>query len=83
MKYVIFIFFNVFPFSTKSQIKLVDSIITEQSLIKHVSALANDSMQGRLMNTPGNKLAAKYIISQFENLGLKKMTQYPDMKLRS
>jgi Zn-dependent M28 family amino/carboxypeptidase len=72
MKYLIFIFLIAITLSTKAQTIFVDSIITEQSLKAHVSALAHDSMQGRLMNTSGNRLAEKYITTEFEKLGLEK-----------
>jgi Zn-dependent M28 family amino/carboxypeptidase len=72
MKYLIFIFLIAITLSTKAQTIFVDSIITEQSLKAHVSTLAHDSMQGRLMNTSGNRLAEEYIIAAFRKIGLKK-----------
>ncbi len=72
MKSLIFIFFIIATHTTNAQVLAIDSIITQESLRAHVSALAHDSMEGRLMNTPGNKLSEKYIVNQFINLGLKK-----------
>ncbi len=39
----------------------------------HISALANDSMEGRETGTKGEKMAYSYIVSQFESISLKKM----------
>lgn len=40
---------------------------------KHVYALSDDSMQGRNTSTPGGKMAAAYIVQQYENIGLQPM----------
>jgi len=37
----------------------------------HVAALSHDSMLGREAGTEGERMAMKYIVSQFENAGLK------------
>ena len=44
--------------------------IRKEALKADLFFLASDSMQGRLTNTPTNKLAAEYIASRFERMGL-------------
>ena len=48
----------------------IDSI-TERELRAALFFLASDSMQGRLTNTPQNRLAGEWVQSEFEALGLK------------
>ena len=45
--------------------------IRQQDLRADLFFLAGDAFQGRLTGTPGNKLAAEFIASRFERLGLK------------
>jgi Zn-dependent M28 family amino/carboxypeptidase len=45
--------------------------ITERELRADLFFLASDAMQGRLTNTPENAIAADWVLSQFEGLGLK------------
>ena len=47
--------------------------IRQQDLRADLFFLAGDAFQGRLTDTPGNKLAAEFIASRFERLGLKRM----------
>jgi Zn-dependent M28 family amino/carboxypeptidase len=49
----------------------IDSIITKASLQFTVSALASDSMKGRLTGMPETKKAAEFIAARFETVGLK------------
>ncbi len=48
----------------------IDSIRQEQ-LRADLFFLASDTMQGRLTNTPTNAIAAEWVLSRFERLGLK------------
>ncbi|MFN8355951.1 MAG: M28 family peptidase [Spirosomataceae bacterium] len=50
--------------------KFATSILAED-LKKHLSVIANDSLEGRGTGTPGQWKAAKYIANHFKNLGLK------------
>lgn len=56
----------------------IDSIITVASLKENVTALAHDSMQGRLTASVPLFRAALYIEQQFKNAGLKKVSGYQD-----
>lgn len=47
-----------------------DYIINPDSIYKHVSILADDSMEGREVGEPGEWRAAQYIKSLFESVGL-------------
>jgi hypothetical protein len=47
--------------------------IRQQDLKADLYFLAGDAFQGRLTATPGNRLAAEFIASRFERLGLKRM----------
>jgi hypothetical protein len=44
--------------------------ITKQDLKADLFFLASDGLQGRLTNTPGNRIAADYVASRFERMGL-------------
>src|SRR4029450_8870106 len=48
----------------------IDSIRQDQ-LRADLFFLASDAMQGRLTNTPTNGIAADWVLSRFERLGLK------------
>src|SRR4029077_1113415 len=45
-------------------------LITKQSLKADLFFLASDDLQGRLTNTPGNRIAADWIAQRFERMGL-------------
>jgi hypothetical protein len=47
--------------------------IRQQDLKADLFFLAGDAFQGRLTSSPGNTLAAEFISSRFERLGLKRM----------
>lgn len=47
--------------------------ITERDMRADLTFLASDLMAGRLTDTPGNALAAEWIASRFERLGLEKV----------
>ncbi len=44
--------------------------VTADSIFKHISVLANDSLEGRRVGDPGELAASKYIRSIFESAGL-------------
>ncbi len=60
----------LFSFAVTGQSTSIDSIITKESLISTVSALAHDSMLGRFTAMPETKNAATFIASRFKEAGL-------------
>lgn len=70
MKVILSLFCTLFCFNTTAQYNLIDSIITKESLIFSVSALAHDSMRGRFTALPETKKAADFIAGRFEKAGL-------------
>jgi hypothetical protein len=46
------------------------NVITKQALKADLYFLASDNLQGRLVNTPGNRIAADWIAQRFERMGL-------------
>lgn len=44
--------------------------ITEQDLMRHINALADDSMEGRAPGTPGDERTVRYLEAQFRAIGL-------------
>ena len=55
----------------ESEQKAAASHITETKLRADIRFLADDLLEGRGPGTRGDKLAQRYIVSQFESLGLK------------
>jgi hypothetical protein len=47
-----------------------NDVITKQALKADLFFLASDNLQGRLTNTPGNRIAADWIAQRFERMGL-------------
>jgi Zn-dependent M28 family amino/carboxypeptidase len=47
----------------------IDSI-TEREMRADLFFLASDALQGRLTDTPGNRIAGEWVLSQFESIGL-------------
>jgi hypothetical protein len=47
-----------------------NDVITKQALKADLFFLASDGLQGRLTNTPGNRIAADWIAQRFERMGL-------------
>ncbi|MEO7763943.1 MAG: M28 family peptidase [Ferruginibacter sp.] len=64
------IFYILLSITTRSQTTFADSIITKASLQFTISALAHDSMKGRLTATPESKNAANFIAQRFKMAGL-------------
>src|SRR6185437_1662072 len=46
-------------------------VITEKNLRQHIQFLCSNTLNGRLTGSVGEKLAARYIADQFQQLGLK------------
>lgn len=55
----------IVPFSTSSAYEL-----SSDSIYKHISVLAHDSLEGREVGEEGEMIAARYIMSQFQAAGL-------------
>lgn len=62
MKFLFLFYFCIFYANAQS--------IPEKSIKKHISFLASDQLKGRGTGTAEEKIAAAYIIKQFEKLGL-------------
>ena len=56
---------------TTSQQRIAESKISDASIRADVEFLADDLLEGRGPGTRGDRLAQKYIISQFKQMGLK------------
>jgi hypothetical protein len=56
---------------TPSPLGSATATITADDLIRHVSVLAADSMQGRATPSPGLEQSAAYVASEFRRAGLK------------
>ncbi len=55
----------------KVSINKYKNTITVAELSKHLHIIANDSMEGRNTGEPGQKKAGKYIISQYQKMGMR------------
>lgn len=75
MKIISFLLLFI-PLISKSQYN-IDSIITEESLKKSVSFLANDSLKGRMVGSPEVLIAANFIKEYFKENGLKPLNAFP------
>ncbi|MDX1618322.1 MAG: M28 family peptidase [Balneolaceae bacterium] len=58
------------PGSLTSALLSYQDVISVDYLKKHLSAFAADSMEGRDTGTPGQKKAARYLVAEYEKLGL-------------
>lgn len=61
---------NMNTFTDYSVLKKYQDLITPSLLATHLYYLASDEMQGRETGQPGQKLAAKYLASQYRLAGL-------------
>ena len=66
-----FIFFNGFVFCQTDIPLHYAETITGKDLKKHLTVVASAEMEGRMTGSEGQRKAATYIQSQFEQLGLK------------
>ena len=66
----------VLLFSVKAFSQLSEKTEMEKNLYKHVSALAHDSMQGRLTGSVGMYKSAAYIRNQFIEIGLTPVSEF-------
>jgi hypothetical protein len=63
----------LFPFLLHAQkLKKADQVLI-QNLENHIKFLASDALEGRRAGTPGEQKAVDYIISQYQNAGIKAM----------
>ncbi len=56
--------------SSEPDLEQARSLITEDGIMQHVSALAHDSLMGRAPGTEGEQMTVDYIIRQFEEIGV-------------
>jgi len=80
----IYLFIPSILFS-QDNIKFSKTIILED-LQRHLNILASDSLEGRETGKYGQKMAAKYIMNHFKNIGIppyKKNTYYQKFKAKS
>ncbi|MEO6254623.1 MAG: M28 family peptidase [Ferruginibacter sp.] len=75
MRTTLSIFFILLSIASRSQSTLIDSIITKESLQFTISALAHDSMKGRLTGTREAKNAADFIAQRFKMAGLRPLAR--------
>lgn len=59
-------------FLNAQQLKRADKVLI-QNLENHIKILASDEFEGRRAGTPGEQKAVDYIISQYQNVGIKAM----------
>ena len=72
MQYKFLILFTLINISkVKSQSLSIDSIIQKVSLQQTILFLSHDSLKGRFTGTRETKMAATFIASKFDSLGLK------------
>jgi hypothetical protein len=69
----VFIVFTLFAAAAQAQSGRAPQTesITAAQMRADLFFLASDTMQGRLTDTPGNAIAADWVASRFERLGLK------------
>jgi Zn-dependent M28 family amino/carboxypeptidase len=67
----LYLFLIIISLSTKAFAQqLIDIAINKDTIKEYVTALAHDSMRGRLSGTKQNILAGAYIVKQFKKIGL-------------
>jgi hypothetical protein len=59
-------------FLNAQQLRRADKVLI-QNLENHIKFLASDELEGRRAGTPGEQKAVDYIISQYQNAGIKAM----------
>lgn len=77
MKYLLCLFI-LYPENGRAQQLLADSIIKKQSLQETLLFLSNDSLGGRLSGSEGANIAAVFIASAFNSMGLKPFADRKD-----
>jgi len=53
-------------------------LLLKQNLKKHISFLSDDALEGRATGTKGEQMAYKYIINEFEQIGLQNLNGETD-----
>jgi hypothetical protein len=64
------LFCNILVFGQIEIAKKYASVINVSGLKKHLNVIASDAMEGRETGTEGQRKAADYIQSQFQEIGL-------------
>ncbi|MEM7007669.1 MAG: M20/M25/M40 family metallo-hydrolase [Thermodesulfobacteriota bacterium] len=66
---ILFIIISINP--ANSQHNCNNLTFDDQKIISHIRYLASDELEGRMSGTKGAQEAAEYIVSEFQNAGLK------------
>jgi aminopeptidase YwaD len=73
MRRIVFFLVVLFPFLLNAQkLTRADKVLI-QNLENHIKFLASDELEGRRAGSPGEQKAVDYIISQYQNAGIKAM----------
>ena len=73
MRRIAFFLVFLFPFLLNAQkLTRADKVLI-QNLENHIKFLASDELEGRRAGSPGEQKAVDYIISQYQNAGIKAM----------
>lgn len=73
LRYLFFFVLIAISCGQKDRLSLRPSITQNPNVKKHLSFLASDKLEGRVVGSKGEALAAEYISSQFFGLGLSPM----------
>ena len=75
--YLFFCFVTVVVAQENDALEKTDEVLAK-NLKKHVSFLSDDALEGRATGTKGEQLAYKYIINEFEQIGLQNLEEETD-----
>jgi Zn-dependent M28 family amino/carboxypeptidase len=67
---VLWVFGASYACAASSEIEAAISRITAQRMMEHIRVLSSDEFQGRAPGTPGEERTIKYLVDQFQQLGL-------------
>ncbi len=70
-KLLLIVFLGIFILSCKSTQRIHNSKADQKMVYQDIAYLADDKLKGRVVGTPEELKAAKYIAQRFEGLGLK------------
>ena len=82
---LIYFFLFISLIGCKSTIRLDEQHFSPQmetTLKKDVAYLADDGLEGRLVGTEGEEMAASYCVKRFKEIGLKPMPDFPEYRQR-
>jgi Zn-dependent M28 family amino/carboxypeptidase len=79
--FIFLVFFNGYTFSQTDSAWKYAEAITQKGLKDQLSIIASAGMEGRETGTEGQRKAAAYIVSQFQEIGLKSPAQSKNYQL--